>query len=109
MYVHFEFSDGSNPYITTTNKRLFEMLRKYYVVQLSENSFFVQGVREWNGKPQYNRENNKLLLQAMAQQWQADFANFNYSYGKLAEWQAFFEEYGRKFGLLREFRENAIC
>lgn len=108
MYTHFTFSDHSNPYITTTNKRLFEMLRKYYVVQITENSFYIEGLREWNGKPKYNRENNKMLLRAIAQQWQADFANFNYSYSELAEWQNFFEEYGKKYGLIKEFKENAI-
>lgn len=109
MYTHFEFYDHSNPYITTNNQNLFEILRKYYVVQNTENSFFITGLREWNGKPKYNRENNKMLLRAIAQQWQEDFANFNYSYSELAEWQNFFEEYGKKYGLLKEFHENAIC
>lgn len=108
MYTYFEFSDNSNPYITTTNKRLFEMLRKYYTVQTTENSFYIIGEREWNGKPQYNRENNKMLFRAIVQNWQDDFEKFNYSYEELAEWQEFFEEYGKKYGLLKELRENAI-
>lgn len=49
-----------------------------------------------------------MLSRAIAQQWQADFANFNYSYSELAEWQNFFEEYGKKYGLIKEFKENAI-
>ena len=81
MYTtHFEFYDHRNPYITTNNKNLFEILRKYYYTQTRENIFYIEGLKEWNGKPKYNRENNKMLLRAIAQQWQADFANFNYSY-----------------------------
>lgn len=110
MYTtYFEFYDHSNPYIITDNQRLFEILRKYYYTQTGENIFYIEGLREWNGKPKYNRENNKMLLRAIAQQWQEDFANFNYSYSDLAKWQNFFEEYGKKYGLLKEFHENAIC
>lgn len=110
MYTtHFEFYDHRSPYITTNNQTLFEILRKYYYTQTGENSFYIEGLREWNGKPKYNRENNKMLLEAIAQQWQADFVNFNYSYSDLVGWQNFFEEYGKKYGLLKEFHENAIC
>ena len=108
MFINFVFWNNSNGFIAKTNKALFETLRKYYVVQISENSFYVSGEKEWNGKPKYNRENNKMLLQAIAQQWQDDFSKFNYSYSDLLNWQVFFEEYGKKFGLLKEFRENAI-
>lgn len=108
-YTYFEFYDHRNPYITTNNKNLFEILRKYYYIQTGENSFYIEGLREWNGKPKYNRENNKMLLRAIAQQWQEDFTNFNYSYSELVDWQNFFEEYGKKYGLLKEFHENAIC
>lgn len=108
MYNHFTFADHSNPYITTNNEKLFYMLRKYYYTQTGENLFYIEGLREWNGKPKYNRENNKMLLRAIAQQWQADFTNFNYSYSELAEWQNFFEEYGKKYGFIKEFKENAI-
>ena len=107
MWVHFEYWNGSNPYITKTSKALFDMFLKYYTTQTGNNSFYISGLREWNGhrKPY---EGKKEVLRAVAIDWQADFTNRNYSYSELAEWQGFFEEYGRKFGLLREFRENAI-
>ena len=40
--------------------------------------------------------------------WQADFANNNYSYGELAAWSAYFERLARRYGLVGEFRENGI-
>lgn len=106
MYNHFEYTNGSNPYITINNAAFFKMLCKYHYTQIGENSFIVTGLRAWNGKQ--TREGKKLLLRAIAQDWQADFEKFNYSYEELAGWQDFFEEYGKKYGLLKEFRENAI-
>ena len=41
-------------------------------------------------------------------EWQAAFAQRNYSYGELADWAEHFERLGRRFGLLTEFRENGI-
>ena len=40
--------------------------------------------------------------------WQADFANHNYSYGELAYFSDYFETKARRYGLVREFRENGI-
>ena len=40
--------------------------------------------------------------------WQADFANHNYSYGELAVYQDHFEKLGRHYGLLKEFRTEGI-
>ncbi len=107
MWCLFDFVNGSNPYITKTYPELFKMFCKYYYIQSGNNSFVVQGVREWNGKQSY--EGRKEVLRAVAIDWQNDFENRNYSYGELAEWQGFFEEFGRKYGLLREFKENCIC
>lgn len=107
MWCNFNFMDGSNPYITKTYSELFKMFYKYYCVQVGNNSFIIQGLREWNGKKSY--KGRKEILREAAIDWQRDFANCNYSWGELAAWQGFFEEYGRKYGLLKEFKENGIC
>lgn len=107
MYIGFFFKDGSNPYITITNKELFRMFCKYYCEQIGNNNFVVTGLREWNGKQSYN--GRKEVLRNMAIEWQRFFCDTNYSYSELSEWQGFFEEYGKKYGLLTEFKENAIC
>lgn len=107
MYINFEFPNGGNPYITKTLSEFWRMIVKYYCQQIGDNSFVVEGEREWNGK--HTREGYKEILWAFAIDWENDFSNRNYSYGELADWQEFFETYGRKYGLLREFRENCIC
>lgn len=40
--------------------------------------------------------------------WQADFANHNYSCGELAHFSDCFETKARRYGLVKEFRENGI-
>lgn len=40
--------------------------------------------------------------------WQASFADHNYSYGELADWQDYFTKLAKRYGLTEEFRENAI-
>ena len=40
--------------------------------------------------------------------WQADFANHNYSYGELASFSDYFEKQARRYGLVKEFKENGI-
>ena len=54
-------------------------------------------------------QRNKARAIELAQNWQYDFANHDYSYGELAEYQEFFTSLGRRYGLLTEFRENGIC
>lgn len=108
MYIDFKFWDGSNPYIAITPKSLFFMVWRYYLVQTGEKSFYVSGLREWNGKPRKDYKICQDILRAFAIEWQHDFSNFDYSYDDLAMWGAFFEEYGHRFGLLREFLENGI-
>jgi len=107
MFTQFIYKSGSNPYITTTNKRLFAMICKYDVEQFDDISFNVCGLRKWkNNRRSY--EDKKEVLRAFAIDWQRFFENTSYSWSQLADWQNFFEEYGKKYGLLTEFRENAI-
>ena len=113
MYTHWTFNHGGNPYITTTNTKLFELICKYCFAQESERGFYAIEERPWNiGKDTTRaeiREAKKALLRAFAIDWQASFNNFRYCWDDLADWGDFFTEMGRKYGLLREFRENGIC
>ena len=113
MYVHFTFMDGSNPYITTSDRKLFNMIRIYDLEQTAEEAFSIVGCSSfWNVYANGNLteyEKAKKALRGFAIDWQANFSRFNYSWGELADWCGFFEKYGKKYGLLREFRENGIC
>ena len=60
-----------------------------------------------NTKPTY--ETKKEMARQEAIDWQNDFCNHDYTYGKLAEFGYYFEKLGRRYGLLKEFRENGIC
>ena len=106
MYIHFRYKNGSNPYISTTNKSFFKMLAKYYINQVGARDFEVIERREEEYKKTYS--NMRRILKAFAICWQSDFYKCHYSWNDVADWGAFFEEYGKKYGLLREFRENGI-
>lgn len=112
MYIHFTFKDGSNPYIVVTNKAFFDIISKYYVKQIDDNNFLVDGkLCVWTvhtNRKLSARERAKTVIRDFAIQWQCDSAYMNYSYGEMLDWQSFFSEYGRKYGLIREFRENGI-
>ena len=112
MYVHFTFMNGSNPYITTSDRGLFRMIRVYTLEQTAEEMFSITGCAAfWTVKNRRltDYEKAKTALRDFAIQWQADASRFNYSWGELCDWAMFFEKYGKKYGLLREFRENCIC
>ena len=106
MWNMFTFSDGSNPYITKTNKAFWDMICKYNIDQVAEHGF-----NAFSTLPAFKHcyRDCKYILRDFAVMWQQNFDRFDYSYGDLSEWQDFFTEYGRKYGLLTEFRENCIC
>lgn len=105
MYINFTYKNGSNPYITTTNSNLFNMICKYDLEQVGAASFYVLAKRE---KFKKTYQSKRAILRDFAINWQSEFSSLIYSWGNLADWGAFFEEYGKKYGLLREFRENGI-
>ena len=113
MFIHFTFNNGSNPYIVKNNAELFRMVKKYIMDQTDSNSFYIYGEISYymihTGRKLTAREKGRAALRDFAQQWQASFGYFSYSWSDLCDWIGFFEEYGRKYGLLREFRENGIC
>lgn len=114
MFMHFEFTDGSNPYIATSTKAVWNMVKKYDLEQIGERRFIVHGKANrvfWTVKPGKitAREKNQVILRDFAILYSLAWGDFNYSYGDLADWDEFFTEYGRKYGLMREFHENAIC
>ena len=105
MFAHFKFDDGSNPYISFTNKAFYWMLKHYYVKQIGETSFRVIGRKN----PVKGYYGNKQFLRDRAIEWQISSSDYNYSYMDFAAWSDFFREYGKRYGLLTEFRENGIC
>lgn len=112
MLIQITFKNGSNPYIVKTNKELWRMINKYYLVQDTARTFIAEGTATiWTAKPGKltARERAKTMLRDFAQEWQYRFYDFSYSWMELANWQDFFTEYGKKYGLLREFKENGIC
>jgi len=112
MYIHFDYKDGSNPYISTTNKNLFKMICKYYLTQTGEKAFKIEGKNEiWTSNPNKKMsayQKRRFFLEEFAKNWQYNFADMRYDWQTIIEYTAFFEEYGKKYGLLREFRENGI-
>jgi len=54
----------------------------------------------------YQKAKEKARNEAI--DWQADFANHNYSHGELAYFSDYFETKARRYGLVKEFREEGI-
>lgn len=53
-------------------------------------------------------QQRKNAAREKAIDWQADFGNYNYSYGELANFENYFEKLGKRYGLTKEFRKNGI-
>lgn len=105
MFAHFKFDDGSNPYISFTNKAFYWMLKHYDAIQIGETSFRVIGRKT----PVKGYRENQDFIRTIAIEWQNNSSDYNYSYMDFAKWSDFFREYGKRYGLLKEFRENGIC
>ena len=58
------------------------------------------------GMNKYQKGKEKTRNEAI--DWQADFANHNYSYGELTYFSHYFETKARRYGLVKEFKENGI-
>lgn len=109
MWCHFIFANGSNPYITMNNSKLFYMLKKYDYEQIRETTFLINSRCDiLTIKPKNSYQINKDILRNIAIDWQNNFYKFHYSYEELAGWTAFFTELGARYGLLTEFTENGI-
>lgn len=50
----------------------------------------------------------KQKARELAQTWQLDFANNNYSYEEIGNFTDYFTKLGKRCGLLKEFRENGV-
>ena len=55
-----------------------------------------------------NYQKGKTAARETAIEWQAENANFQYSYGGSLILQEYFHKIGKRYGLLKEFRENGI-
>ena len=105
MYNHFQFKDGSNPYITKTLEEFWRILKKYNVEQIGDRFFLVH--EERSRKNDY--QTTKQILKDFAIEWSLFFNEYTSSYSDLIFYQTFFTTYGKRYGLLKEFKENAIC
>lgn len=109
MIKFFYFTDGSNPYMTYTEERVYQMVMKYNPEMIDNNTFRIDMSNYL--EPVKTREAKKWRFREFAIHWhhRAFSGDFEMSYDDLIQWQAFFATYGQKLGLLREFRENGIC
>lgn len=110
MYIHFEFSDHSNPYVFYGSPleclKQVEMWEKNFCitsVEKSDDGVFFKLARCKNEFIPKGKD--KIRLEAI--NFQKTFC-INPSYSELVEAQAYFEKQGKRYGLLREFRENGI-
>lgn len=103
MLYHFEFSDGSNPYISITEKNFLLMFRHYDIETLKPGFYRVLGL---NNDKSY--EGMKEKARELAIEFQATFDKVSLSWFELSGFQSIFETLGSRYGLLREYRENAI-
>jgi len=104
----FYFNDESNPYISQTYHKFFEMLMAFDPEMIDNEHFRVSGFMRF--KPT-TYQGKKDRLRSFAIQWQerTGSGDFDISYDDLIQWQGFFHYFGKKYGLLREFNENGIC
>lgn len=111
IFAHFRFSDGSNPYITTSYSALWGMIKKYDIefFKGSIDNFEVFGKKQiLSARPLSKRDKEKFILKDFAFEWQRAIQDASPSLDTIISWQRFFEKYGKKYGCLREFKENAL-
>jgi hypothetical protein len=104
MWYHFEFENGSNPYISKTTTDFLRMWRKYDLHTIKPGFYKVVGM---NTDKTY--KGMKARAEALAVAFSHTFGEVSMSWGDIADFQTIFETIGTRYGLLREFRENAIC
>lgn len=111
MWVHLNFMNGTNPYIVTSNKEMFEVIKAFDLKQTGEVFFDILGNVTYyttKGRKLTAREKGKIALSNFAKEWQNYFPECSYTWSELVSWCDFFTEYGKKYGLVREFKENGI-
>ena len=103
MLYHFEFLDGSNPYISMNENDFLWMFRHYDIETLKPGFYRVLGL---NKNKSY--EGMKEKARQLAIEFQATFEKVSLSWFELSGFQSIFETLGSRYGLLREYRENTI-
>lgn len=107
MYILFEYGNGGNPYITTKETGLFNMIKKYELETVGKDHYRIIGR---NRKPQTMTTYNhiKEVLRSFIIEWSLLFSEYSFFQSELIEWACFFETYGKKYGLTKELKENGI-
>lgn len=107
MYILFEYANGGNPYTTTTEKGLFNMIKKYQLDTIGKDHYKVTGRnRKPKGLTTYNYI--KQILRDFIIEWQLFFNEYSFFQSELIEWANFFETYGKKYGMMKELHKNGI-
>ena len=105
FYKHFEFFNGSNPYITFTAGAFLWMINNYNITIINNDFMYIDGPK----KPAKTYKEKKEALREFAIYYQSWAAGAVQSWAEVASWADFFDYAGRRFGLLSEFKENCIC
>ena len=111
MWVHFDFDNGANPYISTSDKALFFMVCNYALAAKKPIIANARVMRFTASKTALATTYRKkqAALREFAIEFSHASSEYAMSWGDVSDWGGFFEHYGRRYGLLTEFRENAIC
>lgn len=110
MYRHIAFLNGSNPYISFTDKNFFEFVKNYDLEMIGKDCFVATEKQFLSCKGNIsNYAKAKAALQEFATEFSNRQGDFSMSWCEICEWTSFFSTYGKKYGLLREFRENGLC
>lgn len=113
-YIHFDFTDGSNPYLLKTShpdvfKNLFSWLTAFdFELVPAYDNFCCNAVLTENRINRRNYSEVKNRIRDFAIQWQSITSEITADYEYFMFWGAFFRTYGARYGLLTEFRENCI-
>ena len=108
MYAHVEFEAG-NPWISTADKNLLSILRKYELVHCEGSDYIAMWRAYERPRKLAGYQEVKAAVRDFAIEYQWACSECAMSYFDCADWQSFFEYAGKRYGLLSEFRENAIC
>ncbi len=107
MNIIIEFENGGSPYTVTTNKGLFDIIKKYQIDVITIEHYTITGRnRKPAGMTTYNFI--KETLRAFIIEWSLLFNEYTCFWSDVMEWGNFFEEYGNKYGLTKELKENGI-
>lgn len=108
MWLHFEFTDGSNPYLFKGTPHYLKLWfsRYSFTAGAVENFFTLTELPPLEKPKTYAERKNDIRDFAIF--WQSIQNNLSLTYGDFADYQNYFETMGKRYGLIKEFKENGI-